>query len=208
MPTQLGIIDAWDEMADDWDDVAAGSAKGFYRLLQKHVSLNSEMTVLDFGCGTGLVANILRHRVKHVVAVDVSPVMVELFLEKMQAQEWENVQVFHALLGDSNDEETQQILKEYEGQIDLIVASSVLGFVTPETVGTTMEVLGRLLKPGGSFCHTDPSQMEQRNHFTRQKAEIYYKKGGLETVSTSVERLDRGQGQSCNVFLGIARQPL
>ncbi|GAX20459.1 hypothetical protein FisN_22Hh027 [Fistulifera solaris] len=208
MPTQLEIIHAWDEMADDWDDMAAGSAQGFYRLLQKHISLQSDMTVLDFGCGTGLVADLLRHRVTKVVAVDVSPVMVEIFEEKMQAQEWENVQVFHALLGDHDDEETQQILNEYEGQIDLIIAHSVLGFVTPETVGTTMEVLGRLLKPGGSFCHTDSSQEEQRNHFTRQKAEIYYKEGGLETVSTSVERLDLGQGQSCDVFFGIARKPL
>lgn len=211
MPTQLEIIDAWNEMADDWDDIAGGQAHGFYDLLQAHLPpLTPDMIVLDFGCGTGLIADLLRHHVKQVVAADVAPVMVEIVQEKIQAEEWDNVQVHRVLLSDSDNEETQELLKKYQGKIDLIVASAVLGFVLQETVHDTMKALGRLLKPGGYFCHTDTPQSQfpsHRNPFCAENAQRYYEQGGLETVSTNVVKHGMGKGhQSCDVFLGIARK--
>lgn len=208
-PTQLEIIHAWDEMADDWDDIAGGQARGFYDILRANLPITADMVVLDFGCGTGLIADLLRHHVKKVVAVDVAPIMLEICEGKIQSEEWDNVEVFHVLLGDHDDVNTQNILREYGGKIDLIIASSVLGFVTKETVKTTMEALSRLLKPGGCFCHTDTpeSEVKHTNPFTREKAQSYYEKGGLETVSTSVVKLGLGMGQSRDVFLGIARKP-
>lgn len=209
MPTQLEAISVWDEIAGEWDDMAAGHAKGFYALLQEKVSITTDMNVFDFGCGTGLIADILRKRVKKVVAVDASSCMVEIFEEKIQAQEWDNVQVYHALMGDPDAEDTQKIMRENEGTIDLIIASSVLGFVTKESVASTMAALGRLLKPGGYFCHTDTPKSEvlHPNPFTETKAQEYYEKGGLVLVSTSIENLNQGMNQSCKVFFGVARKP-
>lgn len=207
MSRQERVVEAWDDMAGDWDDIAVGSAKAFYAILRQHIEITHDMVVFDFGCGTGLVADLLRRQVKKIVAVDVSSCMVDLMEDKILAEDWDNVQVFHALMGDSEDETSEEILLEHEGKVDLILASSVLGFVTKESVASTMAALGRLLKPGGYFCHTDTpkSEVKHYNAFTKKKAQTYYEKGGLEMDSTSIVKFDVS-GSCCDVFLGIAHK--
>ncbi|GAX23860.1 hypothetical protein FisN_20Hu066 [Fistulifera solaris] len=199
---QMAVLEEWNAVADEWDERDGGRAQWVYHLVKKHVPITPDMTVLDFGCGTGLIADALRQDVKKVVGVDAAVCMVEVCEEKVELQKWKNVQVYRALLGDPSDEDTQEILRKYKDKFDVIIANSVLLSVIPETIGTTMSALGWLLKPNGYFCHTEKPGDEKG--FTTEKAQIFYEKAGLEMVSTSVVTCDIQPAS--DVFFGIAQK--
>ena len=134
----------WDEMAADWDNLGARNAVWFDGMLREHLPLTPDMIVLDFGCGTGLITNLLRHRVKKVVAVDISYRMLEKLKEKAKAQGWDNIEEHYALFGYHPMAATQKILHIYGGKIDLIIASA------------TLDVAIRVINHTSSSCLWNP----------------------------------------------------
>lgn len=217
---QEQVTAEWNDMAGEWDDMASGYANGFYQLLWQTTGLDPNDsngtnpaigTVLDFGCGTGLLANKLRLVSKKVVALDASPAMIAILQEKIKSMEWENVDAAVAVLATADGENSQaamttrRTLVELEGTVDLIVASSVMSFVPGVDLEATMSALGRLLKPGGLFCHSDwpKSQEKFPDGFDETKAVNMYAMGGLSAKTIKIVPLDTG-GEQINVLIGVA----
>ncbi|MFT4977943.1 MAG: putative TPR repeat methyltransferase [Myxococcota bacterium] len=57
-------------------------SEGVFAAMQEAVSFTPEQTVMDFGASTGLVATRIAPMVANVLAVDVSPAMLEQLAEK------------------------------------------------------------------------------------------------------------------------------
>ena len=80
----------WDEYATGWDineDVREYANKAFDTFEQNvapALSTPSKSRVLDFGCGTGLLAEKLAGRCGEIVAIDSSPKMIEVLEKKIK----------------------------------------------------------------------------------------------------------------------------
>ena len=210
---QQKVTQEWDAMAGEWDDLAAGYAAGFEKLLWSKIDVEQakDWSVLDFGCGTGLLTDRLRAKVSNIVAMDVSSQMVGMLEEKILSQEWSNTRSLHCVLGelDAAKPETKQAVEALFGTMDLIVASSVLTFIPEDDVAKTMDVLGKFLKPGGKLLHSDWTRSEAKhpNGMDEAKALSMYSMAGLDPVSTEIPSLDAG-GDTLDVFFGVAEKSL
>jgi SAM-dependent methyltransferase len=202
----------WNGMAGEWDDLAGGYASGFYENLWKQTGLDpapEHLTVVDFGCGTGLLTTKLRKVCSKVVAIDASPKMIEAVEEKIRGGEWDNVQAFAAVLGDlsSANESIRQQVEGLYGTVDLIVASSVMSFIPAEDMEATMKVIGRLLKKEtGIFCHSDWPRSEEKHPdaMSEEKAVNMYGMGRLNAASMQIIKMDMGGPEHPEVFIGVA----
>jgi SAM-dependent methyltransferase len=78
------MTDLFHDKAADWDSrpVPLQISEGVFAALVARVPLGADLTVMDFGAGTGLIAGKVAPRVKHIVAVDVSAAMLEQLAAK------------------------------------------------------------------------------------------------------------------------------
>lgn len=134
----------FDKDAATWDDphrvrITNEISSG----IQKLVSLYSSMDVLDFGCGTGLLAFSLLPFVRSVTGIDNSKGMVDIFRQKAERLNLNNTASFVI------DIDHDQIPGEY----DLIVSSMALHHI-PDTFLTIGKLVEKL-KPSGVLCIAD-----------------------------------------------------
>ena len=192
---QKAATKEWDEMADSWDGVAFSYRDSLCKQLFGLLGLDDKegsvpvesMTVLDFGCGSGLLTEWLQPQVKRVISIDVSPLMVAKVKEKIEKHSWTNVEAYTAVLSEPDQyaDNVRMVLEDLDGQVDLIVASSVFGFVLD--LDTTMQKLKTLLKPKtGIVCHSDwPLDKEHTpTGFTEEKGLAMFAKAGLKVMTT------------------------
>lgn len=147
----------WNEHAENWDDDA--SVKFYAR--QAFASLNALINmrdaswkskrVLDFGCGTGLLAEKISPYVKEVVAVDTSEKMIAALTRKRI----QNATTIHADVLDSDSQHEGNCFSEF----DLVYASSVCSFLP--SYEHAVVVLTRALKQGGHFVQWDWQASEE-----------------------------------------------
>ena len=78
------MADLFEAQAHDWDSrpLPTQISEGVSRAIMDHVSLSSDMTVMDFGAGTGLVCAQLAPSVGRVLAVDISESMLQQLAKK------------------------------------------------------------------------------------------------------------------------------
>ena len=112
------------------------------KMLSNHLELG--MTVLELGCGTGSFTRELARSGADVVAIDVSPELLEIAKANCSAP---NVQY--------------QIQNAYElsypdAVFDSVVGSSVLHHLEIETA---LREIYRVLKPGGRISFTEPNML-------------------------------------------------
>ncbi|WP_299951705.1 methyltransferase domain-containing protein [uncultured Ruegeria sp.] len=145
------MTDDWNYYADGWDDNSdvryyAGCA---FASLDAHLDLCGKnwksKRVLDFGCGTGLLAERIAPHVAEVVAVDTSENMIAV----LNAKNLPNVRAVH---GDILARDVREVETGFSG-FDLICASSVCAFL-PDYSGA-VAVLAGLLNKGGQFVQWD-----------------------------------------------------
>lgn len=102
--------------------------------------LNPDMEVMEFGCGTGSTAILHAPYVKHYHAIDVSPRMIEIALEKVGAQAVPNLSF------------EVSALEEYsagEATFDAVLGMNIVHLMhEPQAV---VQQVFELLKPGGVF---------------------------------------------------------
>ncbi|MEO1060950.1 MAG: methyltransferase [Actinomycetota bacterium] len=136
----------WDDHAADWDAdpgpraYAAAAFDSLLDVLAGHGLDLGGARVCDFGCGTGLLTELLVERGAVVDAVDTSPAMLDVVRSKVAQRNWSEVRIFAGL-------------GEAVGPYDLIVCSSVLSFVDDHPA--TVERLASTLRPGGVFAQWD-----------------------------------------------------
>jgi 2-polyprenyl-3-methyl-5-hydroxy-6-metoxy-1,4-benzoquinol methylase len=76
--------DYFADKSKSWDmnSKRVQNAKSIAELIAQKIALSSEMRVMDFGAGTGLLSYFIAPKVDTIVAVDNSPSMLEKFKEK------------------------------------------------------------------------------------------------------------------------------
>ena len=136
----------WDEYAENWDvdPTVEKYAKNAFSELTENININ-DLTVLDFGCGTGALTQLMSPAVKSIVAIDPSSEMIKHLNKKAL----KNV----SSISDYLSKELVENLPEFENKFDLIVASSVCGFLPDYEA--TLSLLKSLLKEGGVFVQWD-----------------------------------------------------
>eukprot|EP00128_Syssomonas_multiformis_P011406 Colp12_sorted_trinity150504_noHs@29350 len=145
-------------LAEKWDEnpVVVAVAKQFNDLIKSHagITLNGA-EVMDFGCGSGLVAFDLAAQGASVAAVDLTPAMIDVVNNKIKAYGTTTVNS-HCVELTSPD--------QLEGKrFDLIVTS--LAFHHVNDVEKTLELLYQFLKQGGRLLIADLEHTADTPHF-------------------------------------------
>jgi 2-polyprenyl-3-methyl-5-hydroxy-6-metoxy-1,4-benzoquinol methylase len=140
------LSNKWDEYAENWDvdPTVEEYAKNAFSALLQNINING-LTVLDFGCGTGALTQLMSPTAKSIVAIDPSSEMIK-HLDKKALN---NV----SSISDYLSKELVQSLPEFKNKFDVIVASSVCGFLPDYEA--TLSLLKSLLKDGGVFVQWD-----------------------------------------------------
>jgi len=139
-------IERFDQLAANWDEspVRAGIARGVIDSLSQQIALRDDMDVLDYGCGTGLVAFSIAPKLNRLVAVDSSDGMLAVVREKAQELGVNNVTALKLdLSGDAT----------LEQRFDLIYTSMTMHHIV-DTAGILARFF-ELLKPGGQLAIID-----------------------------------------------------
>ncbi|MDR2462438.1 MAG: metalloregulator ArsR/SmtB family transcription factor [Verrucomicrobiales bacterium] len=108
------------------------------------VQLAEPLTVADLGAGEGLLSQMLALRMKKVIAVDISPRMVEIGAELARAHGLDRLEY---RLGDLEDPPI------VSGSVDLVILSQALHHsIQPQRA---LDAAFRILKKGGRICILD-----------------------------------------------------
>lgn len=174
------------------------------------VQLTPQMDVLDYGCGTGLIAIRLQPQVRSVCGADSSPAMIAVLQDKIATLKPGNVS-------------TQRV--DFErgahaaGQYDLIVSSMVTHHI-PDTAALLRE-WKRLLRPRGQIAFADLDSEDGAFHgdntgvfhlgFDRTALRKLLLAAGYtdvrDTTATMVRKEVEGKTREFPIFLIVAHKP-
>ncbi|HCG7438287.1 class I SAM-dependent methyltransferase [Vibrio parahaemolyticus] len=187
----------WDGLAKNWESNPATEqfAQSVFAQLQQLTQLDG-IKVLDFGCGTGQLSQLLSPIVKDIVALDASEAMIE----ELDKKELLNVEpVVDAL---SRGLVAQH--PAFRGQFDLVVASSVLAFV--DDVESSLDIAHSLLNEGGYFVHFDWVAESEQDGFTLSCSENALSNAGFVDVEAKKVFDITSDGQTMSVLMGVGRR--
>ncbi|EGQ7846025.1 TPA: class I SAM-dependent methyltransferase [Vibrio parahaemolyticus] len=187
----------WDGLAKNWESNPATEqfAQSVFVQLQQLTQLDG-IKVLDFGCGTGQLSQLLSPIVKDIVALDASEAMIE----ELDKKELLNVEpVVDAL---SRGLVAQH--PAFRGQFDLVVASSVLAFV--DDVESSLDIAHSLLNEGGYFVHFDWVAESEQDGFTLSRSENALSNAGFVDVEAKKVFDITSDGQTMSVLMGVGRR--
>ncbi|EGQ7798341.1 class I SAM-dependent methyltransferase [Vibrio parahaemolyticus] len=187
----------WDGLAKNWESNPATEqfAQSVFAQLQQLTQLDG-IKVLDFGCGTGQLSQLLSPIVKDIVALDASEAMIE----ELDKKELLNVEpVVDAL---SRGLVAQH--PAFRGQFDLVVASSVLAFV--DDVESSLDIAHSLLNEGGYFVHFDWVAESEQDGFTLSRSKNALSNAGFVDVESKKVFDITSDGQTMSVLMGVGRR--
>lgn len=192
-------------------------AEGVGAALLARVALHPDLTVLDFGAGTGLVSGRLAPHVGHILAVDVSPAMLTQLAAKP------------ALAG-KVEPICQDLLAAPLGrQVGLVVSVMALHHVAD--TAATLRALHDHLLPGGQLALADLDREEGHPHppaaeggphhgfhppeteggfhhgFDRAALLALLQDAGFVDAAIATACEVTRHGRPCRVFLATARRP-
>lgn len=131
----------WDKRAEKYSQRAVSDQASYEKKLEITRSyFRPDSEVLEIGCGTGTTALAHAPHVKHVLATDISPAMINIAKDKAKAGQVENITFEVKAAGDH---------AIAESRYDVIMAHNLLHLLKdPEAV---IRASFRGLKPGGVF---------------------------------------------------------
>ncbi|MFH1000544.1 MAG: class I SAM-dependent methyltransferase [Bacteroidota bacterium] len=135
----------WDRTALFYDKAEQNDAsyKIFIEAAKKYISAND--TVLDFGCGTGIVCNEIANQVKSIYAIDISSKMIEISRAKSSERKIQNIEFAHTTLFNE---------KIKPGSFDAIIAFNIFHLLgEPQK---SIQRINELLKPEGFIISLTP----------------------------------------------------
>jgi 2-polyprenyl-3-methyl-5-hydroxy-6-metoxy-1,4-benzoquinol methylase len=139
------------KIRNDFDSIALHDQEGwdhnnhYHRFLLKQLPAECK-TVLDIGCGTGEFSRLVAKRCEMVVAIDLSPNMIEVAKQRSKKFSNINFQVVDVLQWSAPIE-----------QYDVIVSVATLHHLPVETLLPTLKAA---LKPGGKLLILDLLEYE------------------------------------------------
>lgn len=136
----------FDKEAAVWDDNPARvrMADDLFAAMAKQISFDPSMTVLDFGCGTGLLTLRIAPRVGAITGADSSQGMLDVLQAKSDRQNLRNVKTLFLDSGDTN---------LLTGRYDVIVIGMALHHI--EAIHPLLKRFHECLAEGGALCIAD-----------------------------------------------------
>ena len=131
----------WDRVAERYSRKPIADEAAYQRKLQvSRAYFRPDMTVLEFGCGTGSTAILHAPHVGHIRAIDISLKMIEIARGKADAQNVDNI---------TFDQSTIEEFTAADQTFDAVLGLSILHLLDNRTA--VIAKIHRLLKPGGVF---------------------------------------------------------
>ncbi len=140
----MNTIDHFEHKSKSWDmsSMRVKNAKAIADEILNNIKLTSDMVVMDFGAGTGLLSYFIAPKVDTIVAVDNSPSMLQEF--KIKCDEFAcKTEVIQ------KDLSSETIEREFDG----IISSMTIHHL--EDQHTLFSKFHTMLKPGGFIAIAD-----------------------------------------------------
>jgi ubiquinone/menaquinone biosynthesis C-methylase UbiE len=145
----------WDIFSSKYDKITQGTNLTRDVEIEKSLKyIQSNHVALDYGCGTGTLANSIADKVQKVIAIDISSGMLEVAKKKAVEKQITNVEFLKISLFD------EQLHQKY---FDIIFAFNVLHFV--EDGVKCIHRIHDILKPGGYFISSTECGGENKKSF-------------------------------------------
>jgi cyclopropane fatty-acyl-phospholipid synthase-like methyltransferase len=196
----------FDQAAATWDlaERRVALAHAVAGAIATRVNLSKDQSVLDFGCGTGLVTLELGPKVGTMTGADTSPGMLKTLSGKAEAQG-----VALQLLSLNTDGMT-----DLGGPYDLIVSSMTLHHV-PD-VPELFHQFVQHLHSGGHVALADLDEEDGTFHedgvgyhhqgFHRAKVQAWLEAAGFQDIHLDTATVTHKEGKDYSVFLATARK--
>lgn len=154
----------FDERAKNWDKKLSSlnKSKACVEHLKTKIDFENIKNILDYGCGTGLIAFDLVHEDNQVLGLDNSIGMVDEFNKKAQERDLSNITAIkHNILD-------EDLPKDF----DLIVTSMSLHHI--ENAQMFIQKSFDSLKNGGYLCINDLDKEEGTFHKRHNNVGVYH----------------------------------
>ena len=158
-------MNRFDEAAKTWDTKPSSlaMAKTCVENINKIIKLKDNAKILDYGCGTGLVAFSLSNETNLVVGMDNSSGMVEQFNKKANELNYSNIK---ALKHDIDEEDLK------ENEFDLIITSMSLHHI--KNANIFIKKAYEALKKDGFLCINDLDKEDGTFHKKHNNDGIFH----------------------------------
>jgi len=145
----------FDKVADTWDEdpIRIRLAEDIAGAISREIMLTSDMDVLDFGCGTGLLTLQLQAKVHSVTGVDSSTGMLSVLENKIARQNLANVRTLYC------DLDRGDVLTDV---YQLVTSSMTLHHI--KEIGPLLAQFHKILSPSGHLCIADLDLDEGQFH--------------------------------------------
>ena len=188
----------FDQAAATWDlaERRVALAHAVAEAIAARVPLSKSQSVLDFGCGTGLVTLELGPKVGTMTGADTSPGMLKTLAGKAEAQG-----LALQLLSLNTDGMT-----DLGGPYDLIVSSMTLHHV-PDVPALFCQ-FAQHLHPGGHVALADLDTEDgvgyHHRGFHREQVQVWLKAAGFQNIHVETATVTHKEGKDYPVFLATA----
>lgn len=136
----------WDKSASRFDQEEKKDVQTNIKIIDRTKKyLKPSDTVLDFGCGTGLISNEIADNVKFIHAVDISSKMIEIAKNKTENRKIQNIDFIHSTIFDERFK---------RGSYDVVLAFYILHLL--EDSQKSIQRLNDLIKPDGLIVSVIP----------------------------------------------------
>lgn len=141
----------WDRTASNYDKEEEKDKKTYGQIIERTRNyLKSSDTVLDLGCGTGLVSNEISENVKKIDAIDLSSKMIEIAKTKAKKLKIQNIEYLHSTV--------------FAAKLNLASYDIILCFYILHLLDNQQEIMRKiygLLKTGGILISVTPCMGEK-----------------------------------------------
>ncbi|WP_198304524.1 class I SAM-dependent DNA methyltransferase [Arcobacter vandammei] len=155
----------FDERAKDWDkkQTSHDKTEACIENIKKNVDLSKVKNILDYGCGTGLVAFCLVNSNNEVLGLDSSSGMVEEFNKKANDKNLSNIKAYkHDILNQDLPQDS----------FDFIVLSMSLHHI--ENLDVFFKKSYEALRSGGIICINDLEKEDGTFHKKHNNVGVYH----------------------------------
>ena len=158
----------------DWEAIMAGFSENsrWRQLAIDTLKLNSDSTVLDIACGTGLNFKLITSHLGEdgkLVGVDLSPRMLKIAERRIERRQWRNVEVVNANIIDYQP----------DGLFDAAICT--LAMETMPNYKAIVDHIFSILKPQGRFAMLGASPSSRTPHKLLNGLYAWFcKTGGLD----------------------------
>ncbi len=204
----MEILNRFDKAAALWDTKPSSLAiaKACVENIKKHINLEKDIFILDYGCGTGLVAIALSNEKNIVLGMDYSQGMVDTFNVKINKLNYNNIEAI------KHNIDNEELPKE---SYNLITTSMTLHHI--EDTNMFIEKCKAALKDGGYLCINDLDKEDGTfhskhkndgvSHFGFEKVELsqILINNGFKIIDYKIVHIDKRNDKEYPIFNIIAK---